>query len=266
MKTTRETITPAIGAAVRFMPAASGDADLQPHSVGEIAHLWSDTCANISFVLPDDRIIVRSSVPLFQPGVSNGCNGYYAELIPPQASSHVDQPAAFHVTSEAPRVTEEEVEGTILREFYFTAADGVQGRFGDAGDAPTDFELIALDMVTMCVLILKNGHRIVGVNEGPVSPANFSAEMGKSIARKNAVEQIWPLMGYELRSALHSEVVRGIELRATDTTTDLRDVVSAMTHSPDAVQHTENPDHGFDDDAIGDRSHGVGEGPAGEIG
>ena len=34
------------------------------------------------------------------------------------------------------------------------------------------------------------------------SPENFDADIGKKIARANAVQKIWPLMGYELRSRL----------------------------------------------------------------
>ena len=34
------------------------------------------------------------------------------------------------------------------------------------------------------------------------SPENFDAEVGRKIARQNAVSRIWPLMGYELRTKL----------------------------------------------------------------
>ena len=34
------------------------------------------------------------------------------------------------------------------------------------------------------------------------STENFDAEVGRKIARQNAVSRIWPLMGYELRSQL----------------------------------------------------------------
>lgn len=59
--------------------------------------------------------------------------------------------------------------------------------------------------ITFCVLILQNGHRIVGVNTGPVSAANFDPELGRKLARQNAVDQIWPLLGYALRDRLVGE-------------------------------------------------------------
>jgi len=284
MQTTQTPIKAAIGAAVRFFPATSGEHRLDPGHVGEIVHLWSDTCANIQFTLPDEDLVVRSSVPLFQEGQAHGCTGYYAELIRPQATEQAqDQPPAFddHTAQEAPRITREEVEASIRSEYYFTAADGVIGRAFDGTETPdpTEEEYAALDMVTICVLILNNGTKLFGVNEGPVSPENFNEAMGKTMARAKAVEQIWPLLGYELRSALQSEVVRGIELRTDDPAVDLRDVVAGMTLSPSAIKHPSEftepqldaiakgliANSGYDEGAaIGDRSDGVGEGPAGE--
>lgn len=59
-------------------------------------------------------------------------------------------------------------------------------------------------MLTFCVLQLRNGTRIVGTNYGAIDPAQHSAEHGRADARAQAVEQIWPLLGYELRSYLHA--------------------------------------------------------------
>lgn len=59
-----------------------------------------------------------------------------------------------------------------------------------------------LDLLTFCILVMKNGMKVVGINYGPVSPENFDPVQGREEARKAAVEQIWPLLGYELRSKL----------------------------------------------------------------
>lgn len=99
----------------------------------------------------------------------------------------------------APRVTPFEIEAEIRSEFFFTAQDGVLGE-SEMGTKPAPWT--NLDQVTICVLILRNGTKIVGVNEGPVSRENFSAEIGRKYAREAAVEQIWPLLGYQLRSKL----------------------------------------------------------------
>lgn len=96
----------------------------------------------------------------------------------------------------APRVTPADIEANIASEHYFTAADGLVGNIDADGDIPQ-----ALDLLTFCVLVLKNGFTVTG-ESACASPENFDAEIGRKIARQNAVQKIWPLMGYELRSKL----------------------------------------------------------------
>lgn len=108
----------------------------------------------------------------------------------------------------APRITPADIEANIASEHYFTALQGARMDVLDAiqGDSLTHLSPPlepALGLLTFCVLLLRNGHRIVGVNEGPVSAANFDAELGRKLARQKAIDQIWPLMGYELRERLH---------------------------------------------------------------
>ena len=96
----------------------------------------------------------------------------------------------------APRITPADIEASIASEYFFTADQGVEA---------ADLERLypgSLCMVTICVLIMHNGYRIVGVNTGPVSSVNFDADLGRQYARENAIEQIWQLLGYELRSKL----------------------------------------------------------------
>ncbi len=96
----------------------------------------------------------------------------------------------------APRVTPADIEANIIGEVYFTAADGVCG--AAMQPVPT---AQALGLLTFCVLMLKNGFTVTG-ESACASPENFDAEIGRKIARQNAVAKIWPLMGYELRSQL----------------------------------------------------------------
>ena len=37
------------------------------------------------------------------------------------------------------------------------------------------------------------------------SPENFDPEIGRKIARQNAVQKIWPLMGYALKDKLANQ-------------------------------------------------------------
>ena len=71
------------------------------------------------------------------------------------------------------------------------------------GGAPV---LPALGLLTFCVLVLNNGFTVTG-ESACASPENFDAEVGRKIARQNAIQKIWPLMGYELRSRIANGVI-----------------------------------------------------------
>lgn len=58
----------------------------------------------------------------------------------------------------------------------------------------------AFATVTICLMVLQNGTKLVGVNYGPVSEGNFDADKGRAYARHDAIRQIWPLLGFELRN------------------------------------------------------------------
>lgn len=66
------------------------------------------------------------------------------------------------------------------------------------GGAPV---LPALGLLTFCVLVLKNGFTVTG-ESACASPENFDAELGRKIARQNAISKMWPLMGYALKEQL----------------------------------------------------------------
>ena len=132
----------------------------------------------------------------------------------------------------APRVTPADIEANITQEIYFTAGDPL--RFAwltsdpddvderDRRDAVIDcmagrsysgtrIDIDAntyippvLNKLTFCVLVLRNGFTVTG-ESACASPENFRADIGRKIARQNAVAKIWPLMGYELRSNLAAQ-------------------------------------------------------------
>jgi len=94
----------------------------------------------------------------------------------------------------APRVTPADIEANIASEHYFVAADGT--------DYSSDIRPAALELLTFCVLELRSGFTVTG-ESACASPENFDAEIGRKIARANAVNKIWPLMGYALKQKLH---------------------------------------------------------------
>ena len=100
----------------------------------------------------------------------------------------------------APRVTPQDIQEVIAEEHYFTAENGVIG-------ATIDPDVIVakaqpLRLLTFCVLVLRNGFTVTG-ESACASPENFDAELGRKIARQNAVAKIWPLLGFSLKQKLH---------------------------------------------------------------
>lgn len=120
------------------------------------------------------------------------------------------------------RVTLEDVESAIVHEVYFTAEQGKAGACGHETHAEIlkQFPEIEtsvykssctreffeedrgpLSRLTLCVLTLWNGFTVLG-QSACADPKSFDPEIGRRLARAHAVNQIWPLMGYELRSRM----------------------------------------------------------------
>ena len=111
----------------------------------------------------------------------------------------------------AARVTPADIEANIVSEHYFTAGDGYAGalsiseEFAEKQDAERVINPPEqLDLLTFCVLVLRNGFTVTG-ESACASPENFDADIGRKVARQSAVQKIWPLMGYELRSKLAAQ-------------------------------------------------------------
>ncbi|HDR8950783.1 TPA: hypothetical protein QDA82_001059 [Burkholderia vietnamiensis] len=119
----------------------------------------------------------------------------------------------------APRLTPADIEAAIFSEHYFTAEHGIEGamarlelhqRFSEVDTEVGEIEpdRSSLGLLTFCVLVLCNGFTVTG-ESACVSPENFDAEIGRKVARANAVEKIWPLEGYLLKQRLHDTANTG---------------------------------------------------------
>ena len=133
----------------------------------------------------------------------------------------------------APRITPADIEANIASELYFVAADALRfayltsdprdsegrerknsicdslagrGYGGACMDIDANMEIpVSTKLLTFCVLILRNGFTVTG-ESACASPENFDAEIGRKIARENAINKVWSLMGYELCSKLKAGV------------------------------------------------------------
>lgn len=109
----------------------------------------------------------------------------------------------------APRITPGHIENTIVAEHYFTAAEGVHGanELLKPNENPIDYyqeSHPAESLLTFCIMVLKNGFTVTG-ESACASPENFDAEIGRKIARDNAVNKIWMLEGYLLKQKLSEQ-------------------------------------------------------------
>lgn len=80
----------------------------------------------------------------------------------------------------APRITPEMITGLIIKSEYHKLTD----------------------VLTVCVLTLKNGFTVTG-ESACASPENYNKELGDNISYNNARDKIWVLEGYLLKEALY---------------------------------------------------------------
>lgn len=82
--------------------------------------------------------------------------------------------------ADAPKITDEHIDSLVIS---------------------VDYHVFPGTTVTVCCIVLKNGYSVTG-ESACVSQANFNAEIGRSLAYKEAREKIWQLEGYLLREHL----------------------------------------------------------------
>lgn len=104
----------------------------------------------------------------------------------------------------AARVTPAGIEAKIKHVSFFTAAQGHCGAVSSGQADDFDEPVVSLGLLTFCVLVLRNGFTVTGESACD-SPENFDSEIGRKIARENAVNKIWALEGYLLKQALHDQ-------------------------------------------------------------
>jgi len=105
----------------------------------------------------------------------------------------------------AARVTPADIETNILAEYFINPAESYAAVNGGAKALAHE----SLSLLTICVVVLENGFTVTG-ESACASPENFDAEIGRKIARQNAVQKIWPLMGYELKQRLASGPAKSV--------------------------------------------------------
>lgn len=112
---------------------------------------------------------------------------------------------------KGPRVTPAALQAEIVSEHYFTAAEGCAGACNM--NVRPDGWVTPLNLLTFCVLVLRNGFTVHGVS-ACASTENYNKEIGERIARENAEREIGPLLGFRLRDELARPVLTDADAAA----------------------------------------------------
>lgn len=125
----------------------------------------------------------------------------------PVKDSEAKQHPCMVPFDELPR--EQQAKDYLFRGVVHAVADTFQG-------SP---QHEALGLLTFCVLVLKNGFTVTG-ESACASQENFDAEIGRKIARENAINKVWMLEGCLLKQQLH-DVQNTVVLTDADALADL---------------------------------------------
>lgn len=119
-----------------------------------------------------------------------------AKAAPPPAEEEILMqvetltPTGRPVPPAPEKVTINQVEGEIVDEYYRNLGSAVKAPVGSP-----------IHNVTICVLVLRNGFTVVG-KSACVDPLAYDENLGRSLAREDAIKQIWPLLGFRLADKL----------------------------------------------------------------
>lgn len=110
-----------------------------------------------------------------------------------QSLEVTEKMSADVAVSPSTRVSLQDIKDNIAGEYFVTGAVAL-------GEGIPIIPV--LETLTICILVTKNGFVVIG-KAAPADATNFNAELGRNFAREDAMRQLWPLMGYELRQRLY---------------------------------------------------------------
>jgi hypothetical protein len=118
----------------------------------------------------------------------------------PLTTKEVEEMAAANAAKAGggERISVADIEAAIAGTFY-QSGDALMGHGSMAAGVSYDDLRHDATFTTLCMIVMKNGFRVIG-HSTPASPANFDFELGKKLAYDNAFRQLWPLMGFMLKT------------------------------------------------------------------
>lgn len=207
--TTSEIITPTIGRKVWYRHDGLQTTDINGGQINAVSYgdqpmdatviyVWHDRMVNLRITDHAGNTFALSSVHLVQQG--DVTPGYrYCEWMPYQKGQAAKAAAtALSVVDPGPDSLEREIQAKGGTRWGQGQAPRVTMDEVNAQIVGETYTVLPSGRVTVCELTLKNGFTVRG-ESAVVFIENNVPQTGREIARKNAVDQIWPLLGYQLR-------------------------------------------------------------------
>ena len=105
------------------------------------------------------------------------------------------------MTYIAKQVTPDDIEDVISYCYYVTGYEALRHDYY-VNDEPRE----DLKSMTLCILVLANGFTVVG-KSACIDPEAFDAEKGREMAYADARRQIYPLLGFLLKTDMREEAL-----------------------------------------------------------
>lgn len=205
-------ITPTVGRKVWYRPSKHDQQGPVPMQcvVGQpldatVIAVHGDRCVNVLVTDMVGRQFPVLSVTLVQDGETPPSDGEgvpfgrYVEWMPYQKGQAAkDASTALPVVDPGPDSLEREIQAKAGTRWEQGKAPRVTMDEVNAQIMGETYTVLPSGRVTVCELTLKNGFTVRG-ESAVVFIENNVPQTGREIARKNAVDQIWPLLGYQLR-------------------------------------------------------------------
>lgn len=198
-------IKPTVGRVLWYYPAPTdnlvGNDGSQPLAA-IIAHVWSDTCVNLSVFDANGDAHSRTSVLLVHDDHPAPASNY-AEWMPYQKGQAAKTEQLEAQVATAVPATEQSIEQEIQ-------ANGLTSPRVTPADLTAN--IVHTEFVThvsqsgqvlrWAVLTTKSGYAVVGRPSVSVSKENDNEKIGRQVAYDNSRNELWPLMGYALKEKI----------------------------------------------------------------
>lgn len=156
---------------------------------------------------------------------------------PPMTTEEIEDTP---VTGNAPKITSVDVQNEIASEYFLNVGEAIHATDLQAGRL-TQVLPQSLGMLTICILVLKNGYTVTG-KSACVSPENFNGMVGRTVAKKHAVDKIWPLLGFRLADTLNQKTEPAVLLQQQESNIPpVAEVTASPTYPEGILRNVEVP-------------------------